>query len=466
MAKKCRFWMFFYIFYTFTGFATTLKSQLDQIIKPLEPQAHIGVVVSDLTLGKTIYQYHGRAYYIPASILKLLPAIISLDKMGPDYQYNTWLMSDASTITNNSLNGNLYIKFAGDPSFQANDLKMMLMSLKPINHIRGHVYIDSSAFDSPNYPPGRVWDDLAYAYGAPISSVIINQNKWRLNIKPAIISGKKANLFPQTLKNIVQIDNETITTPSWRDQCPITVYHQGPNHFIVKGCVPKPAQDLYRKLAFTDPKWFAKKLIKEDLLNLHIDYRGEVTFKVTPDSANYLRFQASPKLSILLKTMLQDSDNVYAGALLKTLGLYSLGYKGSFNDGLKVMNQFLKNQVGWQNFRVADASGLSRYNLISPIQVNELLKYAYQSPSIYQALYQALSIPGVVGTLKKRQSLIGMDIHAKTGSMTGIIALAGYMKNKKNHLISFVIMCNNFIGTSKKIYKLEKNVCENIKQFS
>ena len=105
------------------------------------------------------------------------------------------------------------------------------------------------------------------------------------------------------------------------------------------------------------------------------------------------------------------------------------------------MNSFI-TQIGLQpeNYRVADGSGLSVYNYLSPELEVAVLKYAYQHPPLYEQLYPALPIGGVDGTLDIRQKNIAGRVHAKTGSMTGVYALAGYTNASNGHLLAFSIM--------------------------
>ena len=361
-------------------------------------------------------------------------------------------MTNANDIKRGVLQGDVFVRFSGDPSFTREDLQAMFSGLKAlgVKSIKGRVWIDDSAFSAPVYPPGRVWDDLGYGYGAPIASVVINKNQWRLYISPAKRAGKKAKIHYASWVKPMRIDNAVRTTSGWSEQCPITVYTQGPNHVRVGGCMPQPSKDFYRNLAITDPVAVAQSIVTQTLSHLHMAHQGSVGVQSSPKDANYLLFHASKPLPKLLATMLQDSENVYAESLLKRMSHRQ-------DDQAR-----LSESIPIGHFRLSDGSGLSRYNRMTPNQFEEILSYAYQHPKIYQILMEALAQPGEEGTMQKRHALEGTGVHAKTGSMTSIQSLAGFIPGPSGETLGFVIMANDFVVSRKTLIALENSICKRI----
>lgn len=443
---------FFIILPQWASAQTSLGKDLDQLIEKVELDARVGVVIEDLTHKKKRYSHYGQVYFSPASIVKVYTAVRALKELGPSFRYNTWLLTNADQIKGGLLQGDVFVKFSGDPSFTREDLHAMLKNLKSlgIKAIQGHVWIDDSALSAPVYPPGRVWDDLGYGYGAPITSVVINKNQWRLYISPAKRSGEKARLNYASWVKPMRIDNEVKTTPGWSQQCPITVYSLGPNHLRVGGCMPKPSKHFYRNLALTDPTAVVQSMLKQTLASLHLAYHGPIGIHSSPKDANVLVFHASKPLPALLATMLQDSENVYAESLVKRMS-------DTQDD-----SPHLSESLPRGRFRLSDGSGLSRYNRITPEQFEDILRYAYQHPKIYQILIDALARPGEEGTMKRRRALEGMGVHAKTGSMTSIQSLAGFIPGPSGETLAFVIMANDFVVSRKVLVALENSICKRI----
>ena len=109
--------------------------------------------------------------------------------------------------------------------------------------------------------------------------------------------------------------------------------------------------------------------------------------------------------------------------------------------------------------KIVDGSGLSRYNLVSPAQLVKLLSYAYNNKSINQPFVNALATPGNIGTLETRMPDLKNRVRAKTGRMTGIVSLAGYIKTTDHGEVAFAIATNSFLGDHQKHQKLHDEIC-------
>ena len=101
-------------------------------------------------------------------------------------------------------------------------------------------------------------------------------------------------------------------------------------------------------------------------------------------------------------------------------------------------------------YKFADGSGLSLYNYVTPELLVHLLRYAYRNTDIITSLYPALPIAGEDGTLKKRMKgpSTHNNVHAKTGTLTGISSLAGYCRTANNHFLAFCIINQGVLRVS------------------
>ena len=117
------------------------------------------------------------------------------------------------------------------------------------------------------------------------------------------------------------------------------------------------------------------------------------------------------------------------------------------------MHEFLKNKLGIapSHTHIVDGSGLSRYNLLSPEQLSKLLMMVSQNKKLWNIIYPALPIAGQDGTLawRMRKSPAKHKVHAKTGSMTGLSALTGFVTTSSGHRLAFAVMMNGAVSKIK-----------------
>ena len=171
-------------------------------------------------------------------------------------------------------------------------------------------------------------------------------------------------------------------------------------------------------------------------------------------------------MQTVLNVMLKESDNLNAEAMLCRAGVLATGKKRvSADDGLDAMRALIR-KIGLNpsHYRLADGCGLSHYDYLSPELLVAMLRYAYSRTDIFAPLYKALPVSGMDGTLKYRMGYgtpAFRQVHAKTGSYTGINALAGYLKTKGGHWVAFAIMTQNALS-ARQARAFQDAVCESL----
>lgn len=151
----------------------------------------------------------------------------------------------------------------------------------------------------------------------------------------------------------------------------------------------------------------------------------------------------SHKLKEILVPMLKESDNLYAEALFFQIAASQTARPAKAAHARQLIKRELsKAGVSGIAYRIADGSGLSLYNYVTPELMVKLLCYAYKNTKIFMQLYPALPIAGQDGTLKKRMTgpYTNGKVKAKTGTLTGISSLAGYLTSANNHVLAFCII--------------------------
>ena len=170
----------------------------------------------------------------------------------------------------------------------------------------------------------------------------------------------------------------------------------------------------------------------------------------------------SHQLGEVLVPMMKESDNLYAESMFYQIAA-SLGkWPAEAAHARQLIKQVLaKAGVCGVQYRIADGSGLSLYNYVTPELMVRLLRYAYLKRDVMAALYPALPVAGVDGTLKKRMTKgpAFENVHAKTGTVSGISSLAGYCRAANRHFLAFCII-NQGVMKNADGRNFQDKVCE------
>lgn len=423
-----------------------LGSILTNVINNGRYGADVAVYVKSMNNGQILYARNATLPMTPASTMKILTAEAALIFLGPDYRFSTQLLTDAKSVNGGVLQGNLYVVFSGDPTLSYNDIRELLETLNTqhIRAIAGNVYIDNSAYDQRFYGPGWNEKDKKFAYAAPISASIINHNTVALQLS----SGNAA------------ARDSVITTPSKQSACSIRVAADANSLLSIDGCMNKSQRSLGLSYVVTDIPEYNRALLKNALAQQGVSIYRSVTFGSAPSSASLVGSHASDPLRDMIKEMLKKSDNVIAGALFKKIGQLYTRRQGSWESGSVAVSQILMKQadVDISGMRILDGSGLSAENLATPAQLMQVLNYAYHNNRIGGDFIAALPIAGIDGTLKHRMGNITRKVRAKTGTISGVVSLAGYASAKNNETLGFVIMVNGDRGLGWRYKSMEDKI--------
>lgn len=444
----------------------TISNGINHYLADINPSIPVGVVVQSMQTGQTLYSKNANHFFEPASVQKLFTVSSALLSLKPSYHFQTKLLSTGN-VSEGVLHGNLVFQFSGDPTLTQKDIAEMVAKLKSIgvNDIAGNIIIDNTAYNHVPYPAGWVWSDLSLDFAAPLDTVIINRNQFGVTFVPGRRVGEKPIIIPNLPEGSATFYNEMTTTRYPGRNCPITIFSNEHNQYVVRGCLPQSAGKEYRSLAIRNMEMFARGLIRELLHKNNIQFHGKIFSEKTPANTQLLDDHASASLSHVIIHLLKTSDNLYADTLLKKMGeRYANGNGGSWQDGLNAMHTILANEVGvdLNELHLIDGAGLSRFNLITPNAISTLLHYIDRNEMLNGTLIPALPIAGVDGTLAWRMPNLarGHRVHAKTGSMTGVSTLAGFVKTAHSGVMSFVIMVNNVPKNRWQCLLMENHIVE------
>ena len=438
-------------------------SQIDSLIGKILPKgSEVGISVYDLTARKSLYTYRDTKLSRPASTMKLLTAITALSRPEADEPFRTEVWYDG-VIKDDTLQGNLYVVGGFDPEFDNKALDALIEKVAtfPFSVINGKVLGDVSMKDSLYWGSGWAWDDTPEAYQPYLSPLMLCKGAVEVKAIPATKSGEKAKLVLTPSSSYYTVNNQTKSNTQSAGKFSVSRdWLTNGNNLIVQG-------NVYGTLKGWVNVYDSRNLFMHTFLE-RLRAKGIVTpqsygFAELPPSGTKEMARWETPVQAVLDQLMKESDNLNAEALLCRLGAQATGKKRiNAKDGIGEIEKLIR-QLGHHpdNFKLADGSGLSNYNYVTPALMVDFLKYAYSQASIFQKLYQALPVAGIDGTLKNRmkQGAAYKNVHAKTGSFTAINTLAGYLKMKNGHEVAFAIMNQNILSAAKA-RAFQDKVCE------
>jgi len=434
----------------------SIQGGADRLINEIDPTMNIGVEVVDLTTGATLYRHKQSHSFIPASNMKLFSDAAALMVLGPDYRFRNELSTNASQLQQGLLKGSLYLHLSGDPSFNHDRLAGLIAGLKTwgIKHIQGNVYIDSSHAVANPYPPGWMIRDLVYSYGAPAAPLIIDTNRLSVTVNPADKVGEPAVVETDDASSSIIVNNQ-VKTKETSAHCGVDFSMDQENQLTVRGCVGVGQWAVMQKMAIRNPLAYAQGLIKRQLSEANIVFAGNVLLGKAPTGSLLIATENSKPISQLMADTLKPSDNLYADSLFLHTAEKLNGFPVDWSEAQFIVKKFLQQQTGidLSNAVLADGSGLSRHDLLTPEQTVGLLRFLYDRFPLSYEYISALPVSGRDGTLQKRFKKPNQQdmVRAKTGTMTGVVSLSGFLYTANNHTLAFAIFINNRPGTSPSI---------------
>ena len=447
---------------------TSVAANIERIITNTDPYVNIGMVIVNLDDDQILYQRNPQRHYTPASLLKLFTSVAALVYAGADHTFSTALLANAQQIDNGTLSANIYLKLSGDPSLSQDDLQQLLAQFKSKYHIKridGDFIIDSSVFNTQApYGPGWMLEDTYFAYSTRLSPIILDQNQINLIIKPNKRVGKAALVEVESPNNqLIAVTNQTSTAAKNAD-CRIKSETNTDNSVTLSGCIARNADSVAKDLAIDDPLAYSEQVITQILAEQNIQLNGKIAIGETPDKVTQLAEVTSAPLLQLITEPLKESNNLFADALLLRLAADYYGSPGDWKPGAQAIKKILQDKLNLDLNQsvIVDGSGLSRYNLITPAQFSQLLTWLYHNLPNNEAVMAALPLAGKDGTLEDfpLNGNASGYLRAKTGTMSGIANLAGYLTTQQEQNLAFVIMIDGFSGPTDHYMQLIGNITD------
>lgn len=406
----------------------------------------VSVSLKDAQTGKTVYKLNDKQPKSPASTLKLVTYAASTDILGNDYKFTTYLYK--------STNNDLYLKLGADPLFSYKDLRYLFSQAKLKNILEPkNVYIDDYIFDDTEWGEGWQWDDELNPLMPKFSSYNIDNNLLDIIIIPADEKGvapeiRTSTFYPISFMNLALTDDTTNIVLNRNNNI-------SPDMINVSGTV---SRKIIRQIPVNNVKRYFVLRCDDAVRANKIDYYGKFTQKKTPASNVYLVAKIEHSIADLTSPILKNSDNFMAETLFKAAGAKFVNNTGSLSNSQKMLNSYFeKIDLNASSIKIIDGSGVSKNNLVTAdFMTDFLFKLAKNEDFV-----NSLATSGE-GTLEKRMLYFQGNLRAKTGTLSDISAIAGYLTTRSGKTYAFDIMINDPKSSSQEKKSLEEYILRDI----
>ncbi|MFC7684664.1 D-alanyl-D-alanine carboxypeptidase/D-alanyl-D-alanine-endopeptidase [Ureibacillus sp. GCM10028918] len=417
---------------------------------------NISVSLRELNNGELLFEKNGDIAMKPASTLKLLTASAAIEMLGPDYRFQTKLYIDGE-IKGKTLNGDLYIQGGGDPTLQNKDFTFMASVLKfnGIHQINGNLYGDDSIFSGEQLTPGIAKEDESFYFAARTSALTMSPDN-DYDAGTIIIhvhatnAGERPIISAEPSTSGMVINNQALTVNKNQQNTIEILREYGTNQITITGNIPynKTFKDW---VTLFDPTINTLQAIKESFQKSGLAFtkNSSIERKFVPKEAGIFYTKHSLPLAALMQPFLKLSNNSMADIFTKTLGREFNG-KGDTNEGLIALKEYgISIGLNMENWHFEDGSGMSHTNKVTANELSLLLTKMSESPT-FKLVHSSLPIGGqterkVGGSLKNRfkEEKYRNRVIAKTGHISGVYTLAGYVEASSGRTYAFAIMTQN-----------------------
>ena len=446
-----------------------LQEALDGIVHgKVLGRLRVGMRVEDLSSGRVLYGLRSSTLMDPASNQKVLGTSAALLRLGSDYRYRTEV-TGAGPDAAGTIVGDLVIRGSGDPSLRARHIDALAESLvrQGVTRVTGDVLGD----------PRRIGSDEIEQGGR--SPLRVGSASIEVHIRPGDKAGSRPVVSIRPASDAFVIVNQAETRAKGKGRLNVDVERAGHRfQVVVSGKISIARGEVVVHKAPPSAPFFAAFLLRHALVQAGIDVRGvagiftgEGRSRVSsrpnfegamvalappggdsqpalaePTSTRtkeLLALHESEPLAVLLRRVNKDSDNEWAERVLETVGAEVLGGAPTTAKGVRVLRESLAD-LGLSSaaYVPANGSGLGHQNRVTAAGMAELLRRIYFDPRIGPEMMQSLSVGGVDGTTRNRfrGSSAAHRVRAKTGTLTGVSCLSGYVGDGSDVLVFSILV--------------------------
>lgn len=394
----------------------------------ISKSALISVSFKEISNGKKTFELNPNVPMTPASIQKIVTLLPSLNTLGKNYEFTTQLYKNKDN--------NLYLKLGADPYLTTSDLKGMIRALGGCKIFSTKAfYIDDSILDSNEWGEGWQWDDDLNPSIPKFGSYNLDKNLLTINVCPTT-EGAPADISTEVFYPTAFINN--VVTGSSTDVRLTRKNYISPDVINADGTV---SYDLPIQIPVNYPRRYFILRLEELLRKQKFAYYGDFNRLKLPKNVSLVAEVKHP-MSNTSDDILKRSNNMVAETVFKIAGGKYTKETGSSAASVEMLNDYYKKLgINTDNIKIVDGSGVSKNNLLTADFITEVLLKTVKNKDA-QNFKCMLAAPGE-GTLTDRMLYFKDNLRAKTGTLTNISSIAGYLTAKNGKEYAFCIIIND-----------------------
>lgn len=426
--------------------------------------ARWGALVYSLDSGDTLLAIAPDSALAPASNLKLLTTAAALHRLGPDYRFHTYVLSDAP-VRNGVLQGDLTLYGTGDPGIsdrfygRKDEVFQRLiddLEAAGITEIDGDLIADASFFPGPLRDEGWERRDLNEHFTAGISALSYNENVVSFRIRPGQV-GAPPRVETVPPHSALEVDN-TAETVSGRARPRLAILRDDPLEPVrITGRMPSNSREVWRQMTVAVPADFVGASFRAALEGRGITVSGATRTVELPIESSVGRLSApalgrpgarilarhtSRPLSDYLEVVNKESNNLFAEVIFRAVGRADSGVGSPEASADAVRRTLVALGVETTGLRQHDGSGLSSENRVSAATFVDLIRRMSDGP-LWPEYWASLPRAGTRRELGRMYRTPAADnLRAKTGTIDGVSALSGMVRSRDGERLAFSLMVN------------------------
>lgn len=437
-----------FVSFVSTNVSADVTSDLKQAIAKTyggKKDTSVTVSIKTLTDGKVLGEIDAGKMQKPASVMKVLTSAAALKYLGPEFKFYTKIFLDGDTLR---------VEGGGDPSIVTESAWIIARAVKArgVDSVDS-VELDPSYFESEKQRVGR------RAYEAGSSALSMNFNSQSLVFCPALDGSGSSVVTLEPPNDLIKV-NSSVKTVAGSASSIVLEPKDWSENYTAQGTIGASGDCEYIYRSVPEPAKFFGEVLLKCLKETGVTVKNG--YKVVSGKSGgkpVYTLESKPFRQILVE-LNQYSNNFIAEQMVYALGC--IGSKTCSRErGLSKIKDYLKDLgVESKDLVIVDGSGLDHDNRISTDILTKVLRDIFVNDNVSAEFEGSLSVGGRSGTLKSRKiSPANTVVRAKTGTLTGVHALAGVLENKKGEKRIFAILQNG-VSEPKKAYGLEKDILE------
>ncbi|MGH9458388.1 MAG: D-alanyl-D-alanine carboxypeptidase/D-alanyl-D-alanine endopeptidase [Thermoanaerobaculia bacterium] len=452
---------------------STLARRLQSLFNdPVAARADASLIVQGVESGRVVAARNPNLAVAPASNMKLFTTGAGIRLLGPDFQFVTTVSMQGTVDPIGTLHGDVLVIGRGDPTiggrFHDGNATAVIerwareLKRAGIKTIGGDLIFQHGYFDEQWVHPTWPKDQLVSWYEAPVSALAMQEGTVMVRVSPTR-PGQRCAVELEPPNTYMTVENTCVTGGG---RGVFLTRKLETNTIIVRGNAPPRLGPTEIFVTVLYPVNYFANVVHETLMREGVQVEGRVLLagRDPRDEWRVVTEHTTP-ISVVNYVINKQSQNFYAEQLLKTIGAEKKGL-GSWENGAKAVTEWLVAEVGVDpaEFKMVDGSGMSRFNRASASAFAKLLRYMWETPA-REEFVSSMPYAGEDGSRLRRRlnaEPYARSAYAKTGYISGVIGLSGYVRGKSGKMYVFSLLFNDYRTGVWGVYNLQDEILKTV----